>query len=237
MARKSKNTELAPGINRLSRSAAFRQRGAFKIKNLKKAAPKAEKPTTVVKQVGGKDNGKQRTVAVERISRFYPTEDIPKPLANRKKARPTKLRSSITPGTVLILLAGRFRGKRVVFLKQLPSGLLLVTGPFKINGVPLRRVNQAYVIATSTKVTLPAIDAKFDDAYFKPRAVDKKTKGQEEFLQGASQKAVTDPSRLADQKVVDKVVLEAIKKQPLLKQYLGAHFTLTGGQFPHELKF
>ena len=72
---------------------------------------------------------------LEQAPRFYPAEDVKTPLKRRNVKKAAKLRSSITPGTVLILLAGRFKGKRAVFLKQLPSGLLLVTGPFKVNGV------------------------------------------------------------------------------------------------------
>merc|ERR1711941_25086 len=91
--------------------------------------------------------------------------------------KPTTLRSRITPGTILILLAGRFRGKRVVFLKQLENGLLLVTGPYAVNGVPLRRVNQRFCIATSTRVELNGAGEKcadITDEFFARKAGDKK---------------------------------------------------------------
>lgn len=62
--------------------------------------------------------------------KWYPADDVKKPRSRKFKPTATKLRASLTPGTVVILLAGRFKGKRAVFLRQLPSGLLLVTGAF-----------------------------------------------------------------------------------------------------------
>ena len=108
---------------------------------------------------------------IHKSKRFFPADIKPRPLKRYHPNYTPKLRSSITPGTVLIVLAGRFRGRRVVFLRQLKSGLLLVTGPYKINGVPLRRINQAYVIATKTKVAdLSSIDTSdIDDSMWKKK--------------------------------------------------------------------
>merc|ERR1712194_339389 len=73
--------------------------------------------------------------------KYYSTEDKKVKLTNsRCNSNATKLKASLVPGAVVILLAGRFKGKRAVFLKQLESGLCLITGPFKVNGIPLRRV-------------------------------------------------------------------------------------------------
>jgi len=180
MARK----ELVPGIGRLSRSQVFARRQLYKGRKTDTAPAKPEAAPTKEVQVKGSKNGGSRLVPKSKAPRFYPAEDVRKPKQSRKTAKPTKLRGSITPGTVLILLAGRFRGKRVVFLKQLESGLLLVTGPYKINGVPLRRVNQAYVIATSTKIDLGNLktDAKINDSYFSKSEKKRTRSAEDEFF-------------------------------------------------------
>ncbi|KAK7282401.1 hypothetical protein RIF29_11131 [Crotalaria pallida] len=225
--RVSRNPELIRGIGRFSRSKMYHKRGLWAIKAKNGGVlPRHEKKP------------KPEAPAVK-PPKFYPADDVKIPRHNRHKPNPTKLRDSITPGTVLIILAGRFKGKRVVFLQQLQSGLLLVTGPFKINGVPLRRVNQAYVIATSTKIDVSAANwGKIDDSYFKKDAKKKKKKGEGEFFESEKEEKNVLPQEKKDnQKAVDSAVLKAIESVPDLKTYLGARFSLKSGQKPHELVF
>eukprot|EP00887_Chlorella_sp_A99_P003419 scaffold7.g3419.t1 len=218
--------EVARSISAAGRSKSYHKRGlwAIKKKNGGKFPVHAKKAAAV-------DEGKAKA------PKFYPAEDAPKPLARHVVRRPAKLRASITPGTVLIILAGRFKGKRVVFLGQLPSGLLLVTGPFKLNGVPLRRVNQAYVIATSTKVDVSKVDiSKFDDAYFRSAEKKQKQKGEGEFFKQATQEKQPLPAEyVANQKAADAALLGGLSAE--LKGYLSTRFTLRAGDRPHLLKF
>ncbi|KAH6759335.1 Ribosomal protein L6 family protein [Perilla frutescens var. frutescens] len=223
----TRNPELIRGVGKVSRSKMYHKRGLWAIK----AKHGGKFPVHAKAAVAAAVEEKQ--------PKFYPADDVKKPLANKRKPKPTKLRASVTPGTVLIILTGRFKGKRVVFLKQLTSGLLLITGPYKVNGVPLRRVNQAYVIGTSTKVDISGVDvSKFDDKYFGKQVEKKKKKGESEFFEAEKQEKNTLPTeKKEDQKSVDAPLLKALEAVPDLKAYLGARFSLKAGMKPHELVF
>ncbi|QPG74858.1 60S ribosomal protein L6A [Brettanomyces nanus] len=170
--------------------------------------------------------------------KWYKAHDDPVAKKTRKTVRPQKLRKSLVPGTVLILLAGRFRGRRVVYLKPLEDSTLLISGPFKINGVPLRRVNARYVIATSTNVSLEGLGLdKFNVTYFAREKKSSAKKSEKDFFNEAGAKKVIKAERIEDQKVVDKFLITEIKKTPLLKQYLASSFSLKNGDKPHSMKF
>jgi large subunit ribosomal protein L6e len=157
------------------------------------------------------------------------------------------VRKSLSVGTVAIMLAGRFRGKRVVVLKQLAkNGALVVSGPYKYNGVPLRRVNPAYVIATSTKVDLSGVDtSKVTAETFKRAAATKTPKGEKAFFDKKKSAKKADKKKLPDtrvalQKSIDAGVISAIKKHAngkMLPGYLRSVFTLKAGDMPHRMQF
>jgi large subunit ribosomal protein L6e len=154
-----------------------------------------------------------------------------------KTPKPALLRRDIQVGQVLILLSGRFRGRRVVFLRQLPSGLLLVTGPYKVNGVPLKRVNQAYTIATKTKVNVSSavsLVEKLDEKkFFAVNDVERKS-----FFEDNAEKSKRVPEeRKTLQKNVDTKVLEVVKSTPHLKHYLANRFALKNGDRPHSMVY
>lgn len=78
------------------------------------------------------------------------------------------------------------------------QGALLVTGPFKINGVPLRRVNSRYVIATQTKIDISGVESSTIDKvskadYFVREKKSKSEKGEDAFFKQGEKPEVRPP--------------------------------------------
>jgi large subunit ribosomal protein L6e len=244
---------LIKGVGKYTKGQMFVRRRKQILEKLSKAG-KLKTPAKIVKQKKTtpaktykftSKKGVERTLVVnQKIIAPQSGKPRKRVVNTRNTTNAQKLRPSLVPGTVLILLSGRFAGKRVVFLKQLASGCLLVTGPFKLNGVPLRRVQASYVIATSTHVDVSKVDTtKVTDDIFKAKKVVKQQKKKGEprtsdlFVKTEKSKKVLPEEFKQLQIAVDTPVLAAVSATEHLEGYLRSLFSLKKGQFPHELKF
>ena len=112
-------------------------------------------------------------------------------------------------------------------------------GPYAINGVPLRRVNQKYVIATKTKVDINGVDvSSVNDALF---AREKKTKniGEEKLFDVNAEptKNEISPARKKIQDAIDSKLASNINKVEMMSSYLKAKFSLSKADKPHAMVF
>ena len=169
---------------------------------------------------------------------WYPVSDLKSHFKRKCKVpKNTHISAPLTPGQVVILLSGRFRGRRVVYLKKLESGLLLVTGPYKYNGVPLKRVNAAYVLPTNTTVKVDGkVADKIKDEFFKRVEISREKK-EDFFVEDKAKKERVTKERTDAQNEIDTVVKKAVDGVPMMKEYLRNRFALKDGDKPHLMTF
>merc|ERR1712172_59042 len=105
----------------------------------------------------------------------------------------------------------------------------------------VRRVNQRYLVATSTKLDISKVSVpeNINDKYF-ARVKAEKSKKEGDIFEAKKEAYKPSEQRKADQAAVDAQVLAAIKGNAdgaVLRQYLKAGFSLSKGEFPHKMCF
>merc|ERR1712053_56373 len=228
---KPRNYKLESGVYRYSRSTMYGKKAIYKF--VKKTSPKAavaKKDAFVEKKIGGAKNGGTRLVRVKSLKADYPlVKKAAKGTSKNFFAKHKRtVRSSLSAGTVA--------------LKQLASGLLLISGPFALNGCPLRRVNQRYLLATKTKLDIASVKVpeSIDDAYFKRAKKAKAGKKEGDIFESKKEEYKPSEQRKTDQAAVDKELMAVVGKHAeakMLKQYLRSPFGLSKGEHPHKMVF
>ena len=132
-----------------------------------------------------------------------------------------EMTSDLKPGSVLILLSQKLLGKKAILINTTESGLLVVTGPFSINGISLRRVNKKYTMDSGATLDTEKFNSPglkwnpllFNDEYFKTLAKSK-SKGfdykNHDFV----------ISHRIRQNYIDKFICSSLKKDFFIKAYL-----------------
>ena len=192
----------------------------------------------LVKRKESRKKNAEENKSLKLKKNWYPVSNLKSHFKRQCKApKASHISAPLTPGQVVIILSGRFRGRRVVFLKKLESNLLLVTGPYKYNGVPLKRVNAAYVLPTNTKLKLGAEVAKgVEDKYF-DRVDIKRENEKDFFVDDKTKKERISSEKVKMQNDVDTQVKKAVDEVPMMKEYLRNRFALKNGDKPHLMKF
>ena len=111
-----------------------------------------------------------------------------------------------------------------------------------MNGCPLRRINQIYCIATSTKLDISGVKLpeRLTDEYFKRKSLKRPKHAEGEIFDTKKEKYSVSNERKEDQIAVDTALLAAIRSREDKKYffgYLGSMYHVKNGEYPHKIVF
>ncbi|KAF7682530.1 60S ribosomal protein L6 [Astathelohania contejeani] len=146
---------------------------------------------------------------------YYPADDLPKyveKLRKRAEIKPKPRRTDLVKGNIVVVLEGEYASMRVVYLGQLDNYMALCIGPSSVNGIPLFKINERYLLRTSM-----VLDFKIDVNVKDSEVYESKRDSLESRMD-------VEPSET--ELKIQSAVMDAISQHKAMKKYLSTPFTV-----------
>jgi len=234
---------LEAGKLRYSKAEIYRVAAYRKLLRNGKIPGDAREVVTYVEKEIEKDGKKMIVRTAKMMAKSMPQGDIPMP--RKLILNKHKLRKSITPGTVGILLKGPQKARRVIFIKQLESGLLMVANP--VSGDEPTTIDHRYFMSTKLKLDISGVKVPeemvhthFHNKAERRKAYLKARRTATVLGEGENKPAgFTDEQKAINKKLVDQLadIVQKHPESPVLEGYMKTKFRLTHRDFPHRMNF
>jgi large subunit ribosomal protein L6e len=122
-------------------------------------------------------------------------------------------RTDLETGMIAVVCEGIYESKKVFYLKGLDDNLVLCAGIRDVNGVPFFKIDESYLLATSTRIPINVNEVTVKEDEVPLITKDKSIEIMEVEYSDKMNK-------------IEKTLLDEVKKVEYLKAYLSAPFEI-----------
>lgn len=154
---------------------------------------------------------------------FFPDEEMPEyieKLQSKQVKIERKQRTDLQYGNVVVILEGQFAAKRAIYLGNEGFNAIVV-GPSNLNGVPLMKIDERFLLKTSTILKIQKVKIE-----------------EEIFVSEKSFDVEIKPKEASDlEKSIEAEIMKEVQKEKFMKTYLSSEFDFQGIENLEEMNF